>query len=143
VSSYKKILLYREDFLDRCVSLNIAKFTNKWHYTDSTEIVDYNDFKIHINPITLLSYFNSIKVYYNDILSKFKDVTIVRYEDLVNMEDLQYIIKNLGLTLNFKGGDIPTKYINPSKDNHKCITNYEEILNISSFKLIFDGKKFI
>jgi hypothetical protein len=29
------------------------------------------------------------------------------------------------------------------KDNYKCITNYNEIINTSSFKLTFDGKKFI
>lgn len=142
ISPYKKIILYRESFLDKSVSLDIARHTRQWHYTDKSQVIDYSDYKIYFNPASRYAYLVELTNYYNHLFKLYPNSIVIKYEDLIEMDNIDNIIDKLNLNLKFKGGDIPTTYINPNRDNYKYIINYDELIKLSSFKLKFDGTQF-
>jgi hypothetical protein len=139
-NNFKKIILYRENFLNKCVSLSIASASSKWHFTDNDKLPAYSNYSIFYNPKNFNKFFENTKNYYNDILSRYDDVLVFKYEDLIKMNNLDDILFKLGLNLNKINNEINTKHINKSDDGYLRVINKHEL---GEYKLIFDGKKFI
>jgi hypothetical protein len=124
---FKKILLYRENFLNKMVSQSIALLTNKWHYSVNDSIINYSNFGIYYDKDWLIKQRDILIDYYNSILDKYSDITIVKYEDLISNMNVDDIVSKLDIDIQYIGGDIETVYINPYYDN--C----SRILNINDF----------
>lgn len=144
IRDFKKILLYRENFLNKMVSLTIASSKSEWHYTDSNRIPSYTDYSIYYSKDKLDGLYNVCKEFYNNMLSIYGDMPIVKYEDLLLMNDIDCIISELGLDTKKIHDNISTHHINKKDDGYKRIINQKEL---GDYKLILkktkDGFRFI
>lgn len=86
-SNWYKILLYREDFIQKLISYTIASHTMKWHFVDDEKLKShkYNDFKVFLNKKYVDKELDCIIRYYNSVLTQFNDIEIIKYEDLIQL----------------------------------------------------------
>jgi len=131
--NFKKILLYRENFLNKIFSFNVAIYLKNWHYTYDETPPDYSKFKLYYNPGSLIKDFKRTKSYYNNLLERYDDLIVIKYEDLIQWKNLDHITIELGINTARTNKKIPTQHINKSDDGYKNIINLKEL---NSCKLI-------
>lgn len=137
IKDFKKVLLYRENFVNKLFSLSVASYIGDWHYTDDEVPPNYNDFNLYYNPEILAKFFNSTRDYYNDMLERYEDVKIIRYEDLIQWENLDHIMRELDIEVSEKSDEINTKHINKSDDSYKQVINYDQV---KEYKLLLKNE---
>lgn len=143
IIDYKKVLLYRENFLNKMVSLTIASTKEKWHYIDDNNTPNYDEYDIYYSSKKLDILFNVLKNFYNNMLSMYGDMCIVKYEDLVDMDNIDSIMSKLEIDANRISNEVPTHHINKKDDGYKNIVNLEEL---NEYQLVLkktkDGYRF-
>jgi len=139
VIPFKKVLLYRENFLNKVVSLSIASTRGKWHYNEDENLPEYSDYRIHFGKDYLDKFIERTKRYYNNILSRYEDVVVLKYEDLLKMDNLNFIMNKFGFDNTLEDIPIETVHINKKDDGYTRIVNIDEL---PEYKLILENGRF-
>lgn len=139
--NFGKILLYRENFINKLVSFNIVvKDTKKWHYSKQDILPDYKKYTIFFGKKYVENQLNRLKRNYNRIIDRFgsENIEFVKYEDLLENNDISYLANKFGF-LNYNSKiEIPTMHINTKDNNYEYVINYDELKDL---KLILKKTK--
>lgn len=134
--NHRFILLERINFLEVAVSDTIAKQTNVWHISDTSDI------KIKIDPVVLIQDREIYQNNYTDIKNRLAALSIdyqyIEYDRDLKIQNAEYFvslvdpwIKRIGL--NLEQGSVPALYVRRQNNNHNVldnIINREEIENL-------------
>ena len=129
----KKIILYRENLLNKQVSFSMVMNTKTWHYSSPNEVLpDYKKYQIYLNKNYMEYLFINLRNYYNGIIERYggDSLFFVKYEDIVESHSITELADWLGLIGYNASVKIPTRHINPTDDGYKQIINYEELKHL-------------
>lgn len=136
----KIVVLYRENFLNLMVSLNVALKLRSWHYTDKSYLPKYSDFKFHLSKTYIANSLKYTVDYYNEIIDThgIKNVEIIKYEDIIgNNINYTEFLDGLNIDITHTNYDIETLHINPNDDGYKSLINLDRLGEV---KLKFNNK---
>lgn len=125
-NDWYKILLFREDFIQKLVSYTIASQTMKWHMVENATQYSYNNFKVYLNKKGVDVTLSSVNEYYSKVLSMFNDIHIIKYEDLLKL-DIQPIFDTFMIDKN--NLKIHTLKLSDIENNRDILINANDFLD--------------
>lgn len=144
--NFGKILLYRENFINKLVSLTVVlSGTKKWHYSKNDELPQYDKYCIYFGRNYVKRQLDYLKDYYNGIIDRWgsENIEFVKYEDLIKNNDISHIANRFGFSYYDDTVEIPTIHINPNDDGYKRVINYDELKDLKLvLKKTNDGYRF-
>lgn len=140
INPFKKIILYRENLINKIFSFTYSRVNRKWHYMEKDDIPDYNKCKMYLNPSHVKAVKKGVLHYYNTILERYDDILIIKYEDLIKGNEYRRIENYLDLSEFKDDYYIDTHKISKDDMSYKNVINYDEIKEHKMILKKEDGK---